>query len=46
MESLDVITVSQKSNSTVLTTTEPYTYFVVEEILDDMSNEQTDDITN
>ena len=46
LESLDVITVSQKSNSTVLTTTEPYTYFVVEEILDDMSNEQTDDITN
>ena len=31
LNSLDVITVSQKSGATILTTTEPYTYFNVEE---------------
>ena len=31
LQSLDVITVSQKSGATILTTTEPYTYFKVEE---------------
>ena len=35
LQSLSVITVSQKSNSTILTTSEPFTYFEV----DDISNE-------
>lgn len=32
LESLSVITVSQKSNSTILTTSEPFTYFAVDDI--------------
>lgn len=42
LESLDVITVSQKSNSTVLSTTEPYTYFNVQDLLEDSSDDVTD----
>ena len=39
MNSLDVITVAQKSASTILTTTEPYTYFKVEEYLEENETE-------
>lgn len=39
LESLDVITVTQKSNSTVLTSSKPYTYFKVNEEVDDISED-------
>ena len=39
MKSLDVITVAQKSASTILTTTEPYTYFKVDEYLESQETE-------
>lgn len=35
LKSLDVITVSQKSGASILTTTEPYTYFNVEEQIEE-----------
>ena len=39
LESLDVITVSQKSASTILTTSEPYTYFKIDEYSNERSAE-------
>lgn len=39
LKSLDVITVSQKSGSTILTTTEPYTYFNLNEFIEEQSVE-------
>ena len=41
LQSLDVITVSQKSNSTVLSTTKPYTYFIVNQSEDARSEDET-----
>lgn len=39
LESLSVITVSQKSNSTILTTSEPFTYFSVDDISEEPETE-------